>query len=56
MDPSLCVGYEEAIFLAGKIKHDLSGSLSTEKVLYLMLMVIEEKSRQAAFTKTQLKD
>ena len=43
MSPNLNVGFEEALFLANKIKHDLGGSLSTEKVLYLLFMTLERK-------------
>lgn len=43
VSPNLNVGFEEALFLANKIKHDLGGSLSTEKVLYLLFMTLERK-------------
>jgi len=40
VNPSLKVGFEEAIFLANKIKSDLGGSLSTDKVLYLFYLTL----------------
>lgn len=35
------MGFEEALFLANKIKTDLGGSLTTEKVLYLLFMTLQ---------------
>jgi hypothetical protein len=37
------VGFEEALFLANKIKSNLGGSLSTEKVLYLLFITLKRK-------------
>ena len=39
--PTLQIGFEEALFLANKIKSDLGGSLSTEKVLYLFYLTLQ---------------
>lgn len=38
--PSLNVGFEEALFLANKIKANLGGALSTEKMLYLLFITL----------------
>ena len=37
------MGFEEALFLANKIKSNLGGSLSTEKVLYLLFITLQRK-------------
>ena len=43
--PSLNVGFEEALFLASKIKANLGGSLSLEKTLYLLFITLQTRSR-----------
>ena len=45
VSPSLKVGFEEALFLASKIKNSLGGSLSTEKVFYLLFITLQRKHK-----------
>jgi len=45
ISPDLNIGFEEAIFLSNKIKLDLGGSLTTEKVLYLLYMTLLRKQK-----------
>jgi len=43
VSPCLNVGFEEALFLANKMRGDLGGSLSIERVLYLLLLTLIHK-------------
>ena len=44
--PCLNVGFEEALFLANKMKGDLgaTSNISTEKVLYLLFLTLKRKN------------
>ena len=41
---SLNVGFEEALFLANKIKSNLGSNLSTEKMLYLLFITLQRQA------------